>query len=74
MNLIINMEDKDERFMFTDEQRTLADYGCGKFMSMPLYISEVTLGCKRDCMSVNMDGRWECGFLALMILCEWDRT
>ncbi|KAF8419333.1 hypothetical protein EV426DRAFT_292164 [Tirmania nivea] len=27
-NLIINMEDKDERFMFTDEGKTLSDYGC----------------------------------------------
>lgn len=28
MNLIINMEDKDERYMFTDDGKTLADYGC----------------------------------------------
>ena len=31
MNLIINMEDTDERFIFTDEGKMLADYGCGKF-------------------------------------------
>ena len=36
MNLIINMEDKDERFMFTDEGKTLADYDCGKFINVPL--------------------------------------
>ena len=35
MNLIINMEDKDERFMFIDEGKTLADYGCGEFMPLP---------------------------------------
>ena len=28
-NLIINMEDKDERFLFRDDTATLASYGCG---------------------------------------------
>ncbi|KAF8247069.1 hypothetical protein K440DRAFT_630195 [Wilcoxina mikolae CBS 423.85] len=27
-NLIINMEDKDERFLFRDDNATLASYGC----------------------------------------------
>lgn len=28
-NLIINMEDKDERFLFRDDAATLASYDCG---------------------------------------------
>ena len=34
-NLIINMEDKDERFLFRDDAATLASYGCGVWAPPP---------------------------------------
>jgi hypothetical protein len=31
MNLVINL-DSDESLLFTDDQRSLASYGCGNFL------------------------------------------